>query len=38
LGDAVWFTGKVVSKYVDENNECCVDIETHGINQRGATP
>jgi hypothetical protein len=24
-----------VSKYVDENNECCLDIETSGFNQRG---
>jgi len=34
LSDAVWFKGKVVKKYVDENGEYCVDIETHGINQR----
>jgi len=32
--DAVWFRGKVTRKYVDENGECCVDIETHGFNQR----
>ncbi len=35
LGDTVWFQGKVVKKYMDENGEYCVDIETHGINQRG---
>jgi acyl dehydratase len=35
LSDAVWFKGKVTNKYVDENEEYCVDIETHGINQRG---
>lgn len=35
LSDAIWFRGKVTKKYVDENGECCVDIETHGINQRG---
>jgi len=35
LSDAVWFRGKVTKKYVDENGEYCVDIETHGINQRG---
>jgi acyl dehydratase len=35
LSDAVWFQGKVTHKYVDENGECCVDIETKGINQRG---
>jgi len=35
LSDAVWFKGKVTNKYVDENGEYCIDIETHGINQRG---
>jgi acyl dehydratase len=35
LSDTVWFRGKVTKKYVDENGEYCVDIETHGINQRG---
>jgi len=35
LSDAVWFKGKVIKKYIDENGEYCVDIETHGINQRG---
>lgn len=35
LSDAVWFKGKVTKKYIDENGEHCVDIETHGINQRG---
>ncbi|MEW6033335.1 MAG: MaoC family dehydratase N-terminal domain-containing protein [Chloroflexota bacterium] len=33
--DVVWLKGKVVRKYVDEDGEHCVDIETHGINQRG---
>jgi len=33
--DVVWFGGKVTKKYVDEVGECCVDIETHGTNQRG---
>lgn len=33
--DVVWLKGKVVRKYIDENGEYCVDIETHGINQRG---
>lgn len=33
--DAVWLKGKVISKYVDENGEYCVDIETHATNQRG---
>ena len=35
LSDAVWLKGKVIKKYIDENKEHCVDIETHGINQRG---
>jgi acyl dehydratase len=35
LSDAVWFRGKVTKKYLDENGEHCVDIEAHGINQRG---
>ena len=34
LSDAVWLTGKVVKKYMDENDEPCVDIETSAINQR----
>lgn len=35
LSDAVYLKGKVTKKYKDENGEYCVDIETHGINQRG---
>lgn len=35
FSDVVWFTGTVTRKYVDENGEYCVDIETTGINQRG---
>lgn len=34
LSDAVWFTGKVTKKYVDDNGEYCVDIDTKGTNQR----
>lgn len=33
--DVVWLRGTVSKKYVDENGECCVDIETSAINQRG---
>jgi acyl dehydratase len=33
--DVLWFRGKVVRKYVDDDGEPCVDIETHAINQRG---
>jgi hypothetical protein len=35
LGDAVWMKGKVTKKYMDENGEPCVDVETSGVNQRG---
>ena len=28
-------TGRVSNKYVDEDGERCVDIETHAFNQRG---
>ncbi len=35
LSDVVWFTGKVTRKFVDEDDEHCVEIETSGINQRG---
>jgi len=34
LSDVVWFQGKVINKYIDDNGEYCVDVETHGINQR----
>ena len=33
LGDALWFGGKVTKKYVDENGESCVDIESKTLNQ-----
>lgn len=35
LSDVVWIRGTVFKKYVDENGECCVDIKTTAINQRG---
>lgn len=35
FSDVVWFRGKVTKKYVDEDGEYCVDIETNGYNQRG---
>jgi len=34
FSDVVWLKGKIVKKYIDDNGEYCVDIETHGINQR----
>ena len=33
--DVVSFRGKVTKRYVDENEECCVDIDTSAFNQRG---
>jgi len=33
--DVLWFTGMVVKKYLSNDREPCVDIETHAINQRG---
>ncbi|MBF7084307.1 MaoC family dehydratase N-terminal domain-containing protein [Desulfallas sp. Bu1-1] len=35
FSDVVWMKGKVTRKYIDEDGEYAVDIETHGINQRG---
>ena len=35
FSDVVWFKGKVTKKYVDEDGENCVDIETSAYNQRG---
>lgn len=35
FSDVVWFKGKVTRKYIDEDGEYAVDIEAHGINQRG---
>jgi len=35
LSDVIWFRGKVTKKYVDEEGDHCVEIETHGVNQRG---
>lgn len=35
LSDVVWFRGKVTRKYIDEDGDYCVDVETHGYNQRG---
>jgi len=33
--DVVWLRGKVIEKYVDEDGEYCVDVETSAVNQRG---
>lgn len=34
FSDVIWIKGKVIKKYLDENREHCVDIISHGINQR----
>lgn len=34
LSDAVWLKGKIAKKYMDENDEPCVDVETSAVNQR----
>jgi acyl dehydratase len=33
--DVTWLRGKVTNKYVDDEGEYCVDIDTGGFNQRG---
>ncbi|MDP6346820.1 MAG: MaoC family dehydratase N-terminal domain-containing protein [Dehalococcoidia bacterium] len=35
LSDAVWISGKVTGKHIDDDGEHCVDIEHHAMNQRG---
>jgi acyl dehydratase len=32
--DVVRLKGQVTDKYIDDNDECCVDIKTSAINQR----
>ncbi|MFC1820873.1 hypothetical protein ACFLZG_07320 [Thermodesulfobacteriota bacterium] len=34
LSDVVWIRGKITRKYVDEDNEHCVDIKLTAFNQR----
>jgi len=34
FADVIRLEGKVVDKYIDDNGERCVDIETTAINQR----
>lgn len=34
FSDVIWCRGKVINKYVDDNGEYCVDIETSIVNQR----
>lgn len=35
LSDAIRISGYVADKYLDDNKECCVDIVSKAINQRG---
>ena len=35
FSDVIWLTGKVLEKFIDEEGECCVRIETRAVNQRG---
>jgi acyl dehydratase len=35
LSDVVWLRGTVTDKFIDEEGECCVKIETTTTNQRG---
>jgi acyl dehydratase len=34
LSDVLWITGKVTNKFVDDDGEHCVEIETNAMNQR----
>jgi len=33
--DVVWVKGRITKKYINSEGECCIDIETSAINQRG---
>jgi acyl dehydratase len=35
FSDVVWLKGKITEKFIDENGECCVKVETTTTNQRG---
>ena len=35
FSDVIRLHGKIIEKYIDEDGECCVKIETSTINQRG---
>lgn len=34
FSDVVWLKGTITDKFIDDEGECCVKIETHAINQR----
>jgi acyl dehydratase len=35
FSDVVWLKGKITEKFIDDNGECCVKVETTTTNQRG---
>ena len=35
FSDVVWLKGTIVDKFVDEDGEYCVKIDTTTVNQRG---
>jgi acyl dehydratase len=35
FSDVVWLKGTITDKFIDDDSECCVKIETTAINQRG---
>jgi acyl dehydratase len=35
LSDVVWLRGTITDKFIDDDKECCVKIETTATNQRG---
>jgi acyl dehydratase len=34
FSDVVWLRGTIIDKFIDDEGECCVKIETHVVNQR----
>jgi acyl dehydratase len=34
FSDVVWLKGNIVRKYIDKDDDYCVDVELHAINQR----
>ena len=35
FSDVLWFKGTIKKKYIDEDGDCCVDIDHSAVNQRG---
>jgi hypothetical protein len=34
FSDVVWLRGNIVRKYIDKDDDYCVDVELHAVNQR----